>query len=67
MYSGSDEYAPEGVDMEALLARWKRATDAGEKKWDDEASGVIPGASHNVRDEGQPWLIERLLNYLNRL
>ncbi|KAL2860394.1 hypothetical protein BJX68DRAFT_84157 [Aspergillus pseudodeflectus] len=67
LYSGSDEYAPEGVDKEALLARWKRATNAGEKKWDDEASGVIPGASHNVRGEGQAWLIERLLNYLNRV
>ncbi|KAL3461338.1 hypothetical protein BJX64DRAFT_165566 [Aspergillus heterothallicus] len=64
LYSGSDEYAP-GVDKEGLLSRWKCATNAAGKKWDDEASGVIPGASHNVRDEGQAWLIKRLLNYLN--
>ncbi|OJJ00403.1 hypothetical protein ASPVEDRAFT_128077 [Aspergillus versicolor CBS 583.65] len=68
LYSGNDEYAPNGVDKEALMARWKRATDAGGvKKWDDEASGIIPGASHNVRDEGQAWLIEHVLNYLNRV
>ncbi|KAL4906088.1 hypothetical protein BDW74DRAFT_138346 [Aspergillus multicolor] len=68
LYSGSDEYAPAWVDKKALLERWKRATDAdGEKKWDDEASGIIPGASHNVRDEGQAWMIERILNYLNRV
>jgi len=68
LYSGSDEYAPEGVDKDGLLARWKAATNSGGKKlWDDEASGVIPGASHNVRDEGQAWLIERLLSYFNRV
>ncbi|KAL5050086.1 hypothetical protein BDW71DRAFT_142610 [Aspergillus fruticulosus] len=68
LYSGNDEYAPSWVDKKALLERWKRATDAGGvKKWDDEASGIIPGASHNVRDEGQAWMIERILNYLNRV
>ncbi|KAL4928395.1 uncharacterized protein BDV17DRAFT_264123 [Aspergillus undulatus] len=68
LYSGNDEYAPDGVDKEAVLARWKHATNAGgEEKWDDEASGIIPGASHNVRDEGQAWLIEHVLNYLNRV
>ncbi|KAL4945046.1 hypothetical protein BDV06DRAFT_59458 [Aspergillus oleicola] len=68
LYSGNDEYAPEGVDKVALLARWKRATDAGgERKWDDEASGIIPGASHNVRKEGQEWLIEHVLKYLKRV
>ncbi|KAL4810446.1 hypothetical protein BDV18DRAFT_57595 [Aspergillus unguis] len=68
LYSGSDEFAPKEVDKEALMARWKRATDAGgEKKWDDEASGIIPGAAHNVKDEGQEWLFEHVLNYLKRV
>ncbi|KAL3469837.1 hypothetical protein BJX99DRAFT_240608 [Aspergillus californicus] len=68
LYSGCDEYAPVGVDKEALMAKWKAATDAGGlKKWDDKASGVIPGASHNVKDEGQAWLVERVLSYLNRV
>ncbi|KAL4979275.1 hypothetical protein BDW66DRAFT_111141 [Aspergillus desertorum] len=68
LYSENDEYAPSWVDKKALLERWKHATDAeGEKKWDDEASGIIPGASHNVRDEGQRWMIERVLKYLNRV
>ncbi|KAL5338704.1 hypothetical protein BJX70DRAFT_398447 [Aspergillus crustosus] len=68
LYSGSDEYVPEYVDKQALLARWKRAANAGgEKKWDDEATGIIPGASHDVRDEGQAWLIEHVLNCLSRV
>ncbi|RDW86387.1 uncharacterized protein DSM5745_03029 [Aspergillus mulundensis] len=68
LYSGNDEYAPAGVDKKALLERWKRAANAGgEKKWDDEASGIIPGASHNVQDEGQAWMIKRILSYLNRV
>ncbi|KAL4885066.1 hypothetical protein BJY04DRAFT_158859 [Aspergillus karnatakaensis] len=68
LYSGSDEYVPKYVDKEGLLARWKRAANSGgEKKWDDEATGIIPGASHDVRDEGQAWLIEHILNYLSRV
>ncbi|KAL4873441.1 hypothetical protein BDV12DRAFT_78191 [Aspergillus spectabilis] len=68
LYSGSDEYVPKYVDKVGLLARWKRAANAGgEKKWDDEATGIIPGASHDVRNEGQAWLIEHVLNYLNRV
>ncbi|KAB8272117.1 hypothetical protein BDV30DRAFT_134738 [Aspergillus minisclerotigenes] len=65
LYSGNDEYALPSVDKEALLRRWKEATNAGGvEKW-SEYSGVIPGATHNVKDEGQDWLVERVLQYLN--
>ncbi|KAB8067403.1 hypothetical protein BDV29DRAFT_186220 [Aspergillus leporis] len=65
LYSGNDEYAVEWCDKEALLRRWKEATNAGGvDKWSEE-SGVIPGASHNVKDEGQDWLVERVLHYVN--
>ncbi|KAF7590578.1 hypothetical protein BBP40_002667 [Aspergillus hancockii] len=65
LYSGSDEYAVEWCDKEALLRRWKEATNAGGvDKW-SEHSGVIPGASHNVKGEGQDWLVERVLHYVD--
>ncbi|KAE8390465.1 hypothetical protein BDV23DRAFT_183377 [Aspergillus alliaceus] len=65
LYSGNDEYAMAEVDKEELLRRWKEATNAGGvEKW-SEYSGVIPGASHNVKDEGQDWLVERVLQYVN--
>ncbi|PLB36189.1 uncharacterized protein BDW47DRAFT_53833 [Aspergillus candidus] len=63
LYSGKDEYGAPGLDMEGMLRRWKEAT-AG--KW-DEGSGIIPGATHNVQDEGQEWLAERVTGYLGRV
>ncbi|KAF3386165.1 hypothetical protein F1880_001089 [Penicillium rolfsii] len=67
LYSGSDEYCPTWVNKEALMERWKQATEAGGAKWDAETSGVIPGASHNVQDEGQKELVDRVVRYLKSL
>ncbi|KAJ9483731.1 hypothetical protein VN97_g9660 [Penicillium thymicola] len=67
LYSGEDEYCPHWVDKEKLLQRWQQATEAGGAKWDAENSGVIPRASHNVHDEGQQDLIDRVLRYLQTL
>lgn len=67
LYSGQDEYCPHWVDKEKLLQRWQQATEAGGAKWDAENSGVIIGASHNVHDEGQKDLIDRVLRYLQTL
>ncbi|KAJ5950720.1 uncharacterized protein N7479_009133 [Penicillium vulpinum] len=67
LYSGEDEYCPHWVDKELLLRRWQQATEAGGAKWDAENSAVIPGASHNVHDEGQQDLIDRVLRYLQTL
>lgn len=67
LYSGSDEWCPPWVDKEILMQRWKQATEAGGAKWDAENSGVIPGASHNVKDEGQKDLVGRVLRYLESL
>ncbi|CAI7619416.1 unnamed protein product [Penicillium glandicola] len=67
LYSGEDEYCPHWVDKEKLLQRWQQAIVAGGAKWDAENSGVIPGASHNVHDQGQQDLIDRVLRYLQTL
>lgn len=66
LYSGSDEWCPSWVDKEHLMQRWQRATEAGGAKWDAN-SGVVPGASHNAKDEGQKDLIARVLRYLTSL
>lgn len=67
LYSGNDEYCPRWVDKEKLLQRWQQATEAGGGSWDAENSGVIVGASHNVKDEGQQELIDRVLRYLHSI
>ncbi|PWY92511.1 DUF1749-domain-containing protein [Aspergillus heteromorphus CBS 117.55] len=71
LYSGEDEYGVPGLDMQAMLERWRVATDKGavdgEVKWDKEGSAVIPGATHNVKDVGQEELVERVLGYLGRV
>lgn len=65
LYSGSDEFAPDWVNKELLLQRWKEAANAsGRNIWNDN-SGIIPGASHNVKDVGQEDLIARVTRYLN--
>ncbi|KAJ5095491.1 hypothetical protein NUU61_004847 [Penicillium alfredii] len=66
LYSGNDEYCPAWVDKEKLLQRWKQATEAGGTTW-DQNSGVVPGASHNIKDEGQEDLAVRVLRYLQSL
>lgn len=66
LYSGSDEWCPAWVDKEKLMQRWKEALEAGGAAW-AEQSGIIQGASHNVRDEGQKDLAERVLGYLQNI
>ncbi|KAI9929131.1 hypothetical protein ASPWEDRAFT_25025 [Aspergillus wentii DTO 134E9] len=68
LYSGEDEFAAPWIEKEKLLERWSVAADAnGENKWDHGDSGVIAGASHNVKDVGQGDLITQVLNYLSRV
>lgn len=67
LYSGSDEWCPSWVNKEKLMHKWQQATEAGGGRWDAENSGVIPGASHNVKDEGQQELIGRVIRYLQSL
>ncbi|RHZ74443.1 hypothetical protein CDV55_107425 [Aspergillus turcosus] len=64
LYSGKDEFAAPWVDKEALMARWREATEAVKAGTWDQNSAVIPGASHNVKDQGQADLVERVTRYL---
>lgn len=67
LYSGNDEYCPTWVDKEAMIKRWQVAAEAGGATWDVQNSGVVPGASHNVKAEGQQDLIGRVVRYLHSI
>ncbi|AEO55700.1 hypothetical protein MYCTH_40734 [Thermothelomyces thermophilus ATCC 42464] len=82
LMSGADQAVPDWVDKEALLERWRRATDADADAdadadgapppiWDRQRSGLIPGASHALSndDQAEPraFLVRRVLDYLGEL
>lgn len=46
-YSGADEYVPDFVDKEELVAKWERIIKEGGGVV-DEASGVMRGATHTI-------------------
>ncbi|KAL8697033.1 MAG: hypothetical protein Q9201_007347 [Fulgogasparrea decipioides] len=65
LYSGKDGSVPETVDKEALVARMEKAfVDAGGKL--GRGSGILPGASHTVREEGavRADLLKRVVDFL---
>ncbi|CAN6596057.1 hypothetical protein TRVA0_001S02168 [Trichomonascus vanleenenianus] len=66
-YSGSDEFVPDYVDKEALVARWKRLT--APQLWSDH-SGVIANATHNYAgcdSETVGDLVSRVLKFVTEL
>jgi hypothetical protein len=73
LMSGKDQAVPDWVDKEALLDRWRRATDRDGvyAVWDRERSGLIPGASHALSndDQAEPrrFLVNRVLGFLEDL
>lgn len=71
LMSGRDKAVPEWVDKEKLMAKWKAAADRDSAVWDNQHSGIIPGASHALSDSDQAeprkWLAERILSYLKTI
>jgi hypothetical protein len=73
LMSGKDQAVPDWVDKEALLDRWRKATDHDGVHgiWDRERSGLIPGASHALSndDQAEPrkFLVNRVLAFLEDL
>ncbi|KAI9656113.1 MAG: hypothetical protein M1831_004684 [Alyxoria varia] len=54
LWGERDEFIPRSVDKETVLSRWKKevsATDGGKGLWNDENSGVVAGASHNLNKD----------------
>ncbi|KAL8801201.1 MAG: hypothetical protein Q9223_006958 [Gallowayella weberi] len=51
LFSGNDAFVPKTVDKEALVGRMEKAfVDGGGRL--AKGSGILPGASHTVREEG---------------
>ena len=65
LLSAEDEYTPKTVNKKTLIDRWRLALEDGHAGM-VSGSGVIAGASHNVKEHpAQCDLINRVLDYLN--
>lgn len=68
LYGGSDQYVPSTIDKSKLVERWHEHV-----RWSggiiDKGSGLVPGASHTLKEGGQPLenLVERVIGFLERL
>lgn len=70
LYSGNDEYAPQGVDKEGLIKTWKEHVQSGEGEVDWVHSGVVKGASHSLKGDPEAVVeecVNRVLGFLNDL
>ncbi|KAI4094343.1 MAG: hypothetical protein LQ344_002243 [Seirophora lacunosa] len=68
LYSGNDGFVPSAVDKAALVARMEKAfVDAGGRL--GKGSGILPGASHTVREEGnvREELHKRVIEFLDEI
>ncbi|EPE26849.1 alpha/beta-Hydrolase [Glarea lozoyensis ATCC 20868] len=67
LLSGSDEYVQPDVDPAKLLARWIEIAKSGKGKVDENNSGVIEGATHNLAGNSESVvndLMKRVLGFL---
>lgn len=61
--SAEDQYVPETVNFEKLLAKWKSFCPSM-----SDLSALIPGANHTVdAQESQDWLGSRVVSFLKSL
>jgi pimeloyl-ACP methyl ester carboxylesterase len=70
LYSGADEFVPDFVDKRALVQKWIGLIKENGGKVDELHSGVIEGASHNLkRDEPEvvSELVRRVLGFIGTL
>ena len=68
LYSGSDQYVPSAIDKSKLVDQWHKHVKQGGGII-DEGSGVVQGASHTLKEGGQPLenLVRRVVCFLDRL
>ena len=68
LFSGNDAHVPKTVDKQLLLNRWARHIKEGGGIV-DQNTAVIPGASHTLKELGQPTknIFERINNFLDRI
>lgn len=67
LLSAKDEYTPTTVDKKELIQRWADTLEAGGALMASQ-SGVIAGASHNVKEQKAQYdLLGRVLSYLGEI
>jgi len=67
LFSGSDEFVGKEVDRKGLVERWLGFARNAGANVDDEHSGVVEGATHNLRgdpDEVVKDLVGRVVGFL---
>lgn len=70
LFSGNDEFMPKTLDMAALIHKWAEVIKKGSGNVDEENSGVVKGASHNLAgnpDEVVQDLVKRVWGFLDGL
>lgn len=70
LYSGEDQYVPEGVDKRGLVERWCGfVRKGGGGVVVDEGSGVVDAASHTLVEGGKGLedLVGRVVGFLKRV
>jgi hypothetical protein len=70
LFSGADEYVPQSIDKEALVNKWIEIVKRGNGIVDEENSGIIAGATHNLNKspkDAVQGLVRRVLGFLNGL
>lgn len=68
--SGADEYMPESINKEALLAQWANVVENGQGKYDSKHSSILEGASHSLSKNGKEIVdnfVERVVGFLGSL
>ncbi|RCK57834.1 hypothetical protein Cantr_06291 [Candida viswanathii] len=63
LYGGSDEFVPDYVDKQALVAKWQKAT--APEYW-SKHSGIIKGGTHNLGEGSEEGVIDELIDRVTR-
>lgn len=70
MFSGNDEFMSSSIDKTGLIKRWSDIAKTGHGRIEEEHSGIVEGASHNL--SGNPEevvhdLVKKVLGFLESL
>lgn len=68
LYGGSDQFVPNTIDKLKLVSSWHEHVRQGGGVI-DEGSGIVQGASHTLKEGGEPLedLIRRIVGFLDRI
>ncbi|KAI9794978.1 MAG: hypothetical protein M1835_006202 [Candelina submexicana] len=70
LYSGKDQSVPQGLNKQELVRKWIGIVHDGGGLVDEDSSGIVEGASHNLMGDPEEVvnrLVERVVKYLRRL